>query len=120
MKGVGGIEGEKMEDRRVFARINTRFPLTFLDSSTGREGKADAVNISANGICFITNEKLFDRTPLEVWLGIPDEHSPLYVRGEVVWSKLSSEERQYVGMRLDNAELMGLARILWLKKKRVF
>jgi hypothetical protein len=107
-----------MEDRRVFARINTKFPITFLDPLTGREGKADAVNISANGICLITDERLSERTPLEVWLGIPDHHSPLYARAEVIWSKLLDSNQQEVGVRLEKAELLGLARILWMRRKQ--
>lgn len=107
-----------MEDRRVFARINTKFPLRFLDPSTGREGRADAVNISANGLGLITNEQLSDKTPLEVWLGIPDQHQPLYTRGEVVWSKWLENNQQYVGVRLEKAELIGLARILWMRRKK--
>ena len=87
-------------------------------AATGREGRADAVNISANGLGLITKDELSDGTPLEVWLDIPDEHSPLYARAEVVWSKFLAENQLYVGLRLEKAELMGLARIMWLKRKR--
>ena len=105
-----------MEDRRVFARINTRLPVRFLDPSSGREGKADTIDISANGLGLVTNESLSVMTPLEMWLDIPDQHEPLYTRGEVVWSEsLSSAGDNRVGVRLEKAELMGLARVLWLK-----
>ena len=107
-----------MEDRRVFARINTRLPVKFLDPSSGREGKADTINISANGLGLVTNESLSMMTPLEMWLGIPDQHEPLYTRGEVVWSEpLPGTGGHQVGVRLEKAELMGLARVLWLKKR---
>jgi len=107
-----------MEDRRVFARINTRLPVRFLDPGSGREGNADTVDISANGLGLVTNESLSVTTPLEMWLGIPDQHEPLYTRGEVVWSEpLSSTGEHRVGVRLEKAELMGLARVLWLKER---
>ena len=108
-----------MEDRRVFARIDTRLPVRFLDPSSGREGKAETVDISANGLALVGKEMLPARTPLEMWLDIPDQHEPLYTRGEVVWSQASvDKEEQRAGVRLEKAELMGLARILWLKKRR--
>jgi hypothetical protein len=102
-----------MEDNRVFERINAHFPLRFLDPISGKEGKARTVDISANGLGFITKENLASATPLELWLHIPDQHEPFYTRGQVVWSKgLAGEERQRIGVRLEKAELMGLARIL--------
>lgn len=108
-----------MDDHRVFARISAAFPLRFLDPTCGREGEAETVDISANGIGFTTNEKLANRTPLELWLSIPDQHDPLYTRGEVVWIKDAADAgSKRIGVRLEKAELMGLARVLWVKKGR--
>ncbi|MBU3958745.1 MAG: PilZ domain-containing protein [Candidatus Omnitrophica bacterium] len=107
-----------MEDRRVFARIDVKFPLRFLEPGSGREGEAEAVDISANGVGFIGKEKLAAKTPLEMWLEIPDHHAPFYTRGEVVWSSkdLTDTESYRAGVRLEKAELMGLARTLWVKR----
>lgn len=106
-----------MENRRVFDRINTRLPVNILNPSSGREGKADTVDISANGLGLVTNESLPVMTPLEIWLAIPDQHEPLYTRGQVVWSELVSGSGAHrVGVRLEKAELMGLARVLWIKR----
>jgi len=107
-----------MDDRRVFERINIKLPVRFLDPDSGREGSADTTDISANGLGLVINESLPTATPLEMWLGIPDKHEPLYTRGEVVWSEpLSGTGEHRVGVRLEKAELMGLARVLWLKKR---
>ena len=107
-----------MEDKRVFARIDTKFPLRFLDLNSGREGEAETIDVSANGLGLVTNEPLAPQTPLEMWLRIPDQHEPLYTRGEVVWSRaVDGGERQRIGVRLLKAELMGLARVLWLQRE---
>ncbi|MFA5089539.1 MAG: PilZ domain-containing protein [Candidatus Omnitrophota bacterium] len=107
-----------MEDKRVFERIAARFPLRFLNPEDGSAGRAESVDISANGVGFVTDEKLSVNTPIEIWLGIPDERLPLYTRGNVAWSqKLGESGQQQVGVRLDKAELMGLARVLWVKKR---
>jgi hypothetical protein len=107
-----------MEDRRVFARIDAKFPLRFLDRSSGREVEAETVDISANGLGLVAKESLTAKTPLEIWLDIPDQHEPLYTRGEIVWSKtLADTGQQRVGVRLERAELMGLARVLWFQRR---
>ena len=90
--------------------------MRFLDAASGREGKADTTDISANGIGLITEENVPVNTPLEMWLDISDEHDPLYARGEVVWVRpFTSSGKQRMGIQLDKAQLMGLARALWLK-----
>jgi len=107
-----------MEDNRVFERINARFPLRFLDPVSGHEGEAQTVDISANGLGLATDESLDLHTPLEMWMRIPDKHEPLYARGEIVWSQpLTDPRHKRFGVRLEKAELMGLARVLWLKKR---
>ncbi len=106
-----------MDDRRVFARIDAKFPLRFLDPVNGREGNAETFDISANGIGFVSREDLSANTRLALWLEIPDQHEPLYTGGEVVWSQgaAGSSMQQRIGIHLEKAELMGLARVLWIK-----
>lgn len=107
-----------MEDKRVFARISARFPLRFLNPDTGREGEAETLDISANGVGLLTNNNLTLSASLEMWMCIPDRHEPLYIRGQVIWFGAAPDDnRQRIGVRLDKAELMGLARVLWLKRR---
>ncbi len=105
-----------MEERRIFARINIKIPLKFLNPTDDKIGEAQTVNISANGVGFITKEDLAPKTPLDLWLYIPDHHAPLHVVGEVVWSqKLSDNMSRRVGVQLEDERLMGLGRA-WLYK----
>jgi len=107
-----------MEDRRTFARIEIKLPLKFLDPLDNKTGEGQTLNISADGIGFLTKEKLPEEMPIEIWLDIPDHHGALYARGEIVWKQAlingSGEER--LGIRLEKEDLLGLARILWLKE----
>jgi hypothetical protein len=104
--------GEEMQDRRIFARFSTEFPLRFLDLNRGKEGQAQTQDISAKGIGFLTNEELSTHTPLEMWLEIPDKGEPLYTRGEVAWSKSQGADEYRVGVNLERADLMGMSRVL--------
>jgi len=106
-----------MEDRRLFARVETKFPMRFLDPRSGAEGEAQTVDVSADGIGFITERRLPGKSELEMWLDIPDQHSPFYTRGAIAWSQDLDDNRQRVGIHLEKAEFMGLGRALWLKKR---
>jgi hypothetical protein len=111
-KGGERMETKKFEDRRIFARFSTKFPLRFIDVQGNREGEAQALDISAKGIGIVTNTELVRNTSLEMWLRIPDKGEPLYARGEVVWSKPEGENAYHTGVSLEKADLMGLSRVL--------
>ncbi len=104
--------GEKMEDRRIFQRFRVKYPLRFLEMESGKEGIASTSDISARGMNITTAEQLSAAMTLEMWLTVPDRGEPLYTRGEVVWSKPLSESEYQVGINLEKAELMALARLL--------
>jgi hypothetical protein len=109
------LKEDKMEDRRMFARINVRVPLKSLDLSSGKEGKGETVDISAEGVGIITNGSLSADTPIEMWLEIPDKLAPLHLQGKVAWSKALDNNNQRVGVSLEKQELIGLARVLQSK-----
>ena len=105
------------EDRRLFARIKLKIPLRFLAPDSGKECKAETMNISANGVGFITDVNLPEKATLEMWLEIPDHHAPFYTRGEVIWSKaLDNTGQQRVGVRILREDFIGFSRIFWADK----
>jgi hypothetical protein len=106
--------GCTMDDRRIFQRFDAHFPLSFLDVNHGREGTAETFDISAKGLGISSEAPLDPRTPLELWLRIPDQGEPLYTRGYVVWSKLAAPEQYHIGINLERADLMGLSRVMRL------
>lgn len=104
------------DDRRIFARIKLKVPLRFLDLHNNVYGKGETVDVSANGLGFVTQKQLPTNTPLEIWLDIPNCYEVFYTRGESVWTQLNEDDAsQRVGVRLDKEEFMGLAQFLRLK-----
>lgn len=101
-----------MEDRRIFERFETRFPLRFIDLKDNKEGSAQSEDVSAKGIGFLVRDELKLRTPLELWLQIPDKGEPLYTRGYVAWSKMVTPNEYRIGVNLERADLMGMSRAL--------
>ena len=102
---------EKMEDHRVFERFEKRIPLSFLNLNSGTEGQAQTRDLSAKGIRLVAGQQFEPNTPLEMWLKIPDQGEPLYLRGEVVWSRLQGATEYHSGINLEKADLMGISRV---------
>lgn len=101
-------------DRRIFARIPKSLPVRFLAAGEDKECKGQTVDISANGISLVSEKNLSPQTAVEMWVELSTRQIPFYTRGEVVWSRfLEGEGKQRLGVRLDKAELIGLAPILW-------
>ncbi|MBU0549684.1 MAG: PilZ domain-containing protein [Candidatus Omnitrophica bacterium] len=101
-------------DRRIFARIGKALSVRLLASGQDEECKAETVDISGHGLGILGNEKLSPNTQLEMWLDLPGDRGSFYTRGEVVWSwPLPDRSKQRTGIRLEKAELIGLAPILW-------
>ena len=108
------MNNKNSADRRVFARIPIRLPIRFLASGRDKECPGQTIDISANGIGLLCKENLPPNTPVEMWLDLPETNSPFYTRGEVIWSDSPTiPAQQRIGVRLDKAELMGLAPVLW-------
>ncbi|MFH0912882.1 MAG: PilZ domain-containing protein [Candidatus Omnitrophota bacterium] len=105
-----------MVERRIFARINIRIPLKFLISSNDKVGDGEMVDISANGVGFLTKEDIPPKTPLQIWVKLPDHHEPIHLIGKVAWSQDSGQETlKRVGVCLEEDRLLELGRV-WLYK----
>ena len=101
-------------DRRMFARIPINLPIRFLPAQRDTECQGQTVDISANGVALTSQEELSPQTSLEMWLQLPGDRPPFYTRGEVVWSEPSEQAAGYTaGIRLERAELVDLAPVLW-------
>lgn len=102
-----------MLERRLFARIKIKMPLRFLNISDGMQGTAETIDISAEGVGFITKENLSVKSPLEMWLAIPQHDDPVHLEGEVVWSKILEDKVQKrVGVHFKEERLLELSQIL--------
>lgn len=109
--------GQTMEDRRIFERFSVRLPLRFLNINSGKECIAETRDISVKGVGLVASEEFAVRTPLELWVDVPNGGGPFYSRGQVAWSRPAPDGQYFTGVNLDHADLMGVARILRAAKK---
>lgn len=106
------MQKTQIKDRRACERIPIELSLRFLNHRTNKEGLAQAVDISANGIGLLTEEELSPSIPLEIWLQIPDYAEPVYIKGEVVWSKMVKPNGYRAGIRLEKINLVTISQVL--------
>jgi|YelNatPaOPRAMG01_1025707.scaffolds.fasta_scaffold02068_2 c-di-GMP-binding flagellar brake protein YcgR len=99
-------------DRRTFERFPLSLPVRFFDFYRQQEGEGKTVDISAKGMGLVTEKNLNAYTPLEIWVDIPQSAQPFYARAEVVWSKPISQNLNRVGIEFEQADLMGVSRLL--------
>lgn len=103
--------GTEMEDRRIFARLPVRLRARYLNLDDNAEAEATTIDVSAKGVGLQLAQQVPLNAKLELWLHVPDQGSPVYTRGEVVWCERRGAQYR-CGIDLEHAELMGLSRLL--------
>ncbi|MFH0739100.1 MAG: PilZ domain-containing protein [Candidatus Omnitrophota bacterium] len=106
------MEIKEATDRRIFERFPARLVLRFRDELTNRWGLVQAQNLSAKGIGMLSNKELSPKTPLELWLPIPEKGETYYTRGEVAWSKPVKPNIYSVGVNLERTDLLGMSQFI--------
>ena len=99
-------------DRRLFARLHIRLPLKILENGQDTAIKAQTIDISANGVGFITTTKSIPDMPVEIWLKAPD-NSPIYLTGYIVWSKHIADKnlKWRTGVNIKKTNIIELGKI---------
>ena len=101
-----------MDDRRIFRRIQAFFPLRIYDIMERREASGHVINLSAKGVGLVVDQPLKPDTALDMWLGIPDGHEPLYLQGRVAWQEPQGYDQYRVGVKFNRINFMGVSRAL--------
>ena len=102
-------------DNRIFCRFALNdVSVRFKDLKIGEKGDGICKDISGGGISAEFTREVKPRTPLEIWVDLPDGFEPLHLLGKVVWSNLLGASC-HVGVTFDKPRLMSLSRILKLE-----
>ena len=101
----------KDQDKRLFERFAARFPAKFKD---GRDDFGTVLNLrdaSALGAHLTSRERLFLNDMITVEIRVPDEHAPMVLKGEVVWTRSGGSSAWDVGLKFNKLDLIRLARL---------
>lgn len=102
-------------NRRIFARIPIKLPLRFLEEGKTKKTQAQIINLSGNGIGFVSKRQLSPNTPVEIWVNIPSRNEPVYIAGKIVWSQnlVVHHQEWRSGVLLNNANPILLGQIYY-------
>ena len=75
------------EEQRRFIRIRSRLTVFIKYLDTGKVQRALTEDVSARGLCLVTETVLTPGTKLELELKLPDRDARITFTGEVMWSK---------------------------------
>jgi c-di-GMP-binding flagellar brake protein YcgR len=88
-----------MEEHRQFVRLDTRLELTYNLLPSGSPQRTITRNVSAGGLCLVSDRVLTPGSQLQISMQLPDHQAPIHFIGEVVWSDpyeiIGKTERQH-------------------------
>lgn len=104
------------KDKREFERFVVRLTVKLVDLQSGRENRAVTHDISAKGAGIVSRSQIDSNIPLEMWLEIPRScQEPICLKGEVAWSKMVDWDTWRIGISFDEANFLGISRLLRLR-----
>jgi hypothetical protein len=116
------MESALHKDRRIFERVDVKFPVDIKYHEGKKDIKCQCSNIGASGIGVICNAKLPQDKDVKVTMYIPDSHEPQSMYAKVAWTKDGTVGLEFSGLNLDSVDLFKFWRIFRLPgvRKPVF
>jgi len=99
------------ENRRLYERFQSRFPVKFKDTRQEFGANVQLCNVSAEGANITTKAQLYLNDSVRLEIELPDGKSLMTIRGEVVWANKQGIEIWDVGLKFHKVVFMDLRRI---------
>jgi hypothetical protein len=106
------MENVGFKDRRLFARFAVELAVGYTEQDTSNKNNAQTHDISAQGICFVTEKKLPADTFIDIQFNLPDAKESMSAKGRVVWAEKLGTRGYRAGVCLERPELMGISLVL--------
>ncbi len=103
---------ESDSDRRVFARVNAQVLLRCFDEEMKNPNPGLTLDISAQGLGFISYEGLKPDQQIKILLKLPYSEEEFVTAGTIVWCRKVDNDQFRVGVSLDKPELMMISQLL--------
>ena len=106
------MENSPFRERRAFPRFPVHLALNCFDPYLRKEFQTETQNISAEGLCFETDEVLKLGNFLEIFLHMPDNNEEIHRIGKVVWSNMTESGKYRIGIKLEEPKLKPIPIVL--------
>ena len=78
---------KSFKERRKYARLKAAVEVKYLVIGKPGAIQTSSKNISAGGLCILTEEQLASETPLQLEIKLPDVKDCIRSLGRVIWQK---------------------------------
>jgi Tfp pilus assembly protein PilZ len=77
------------DERRQYPRLTRKFAILFRQAGAIGDSwvHETAHDISAGGLCFLTEEEIKKDDDLDLQIHLPDQHEPHFLKAKVVWER---------------------------------
>ena len=100
-----------LKEKRIFDRVSSRFPVKFKDTRQDFGANVFLKDLSAEGAKITTKERVYLNDSVNLEVELLDGKGPMFLRGEVIWTKNQSEELMDAGIRFHKIVFMDLWRL---------
>jgi hypothetical protein len=109
-------------ERRTFPRFTIALPLTCSEFDFNKKIEAKTLNISAVGLCIITDIEaglaVIPGDYLDVYLQVTNNGEWIYRKGKVVWSEPVLYSKYKFGIQLEEPKIKPISIILKILKSK--
>jgi len=103
-----------MEERRLFERFSSRFPVKFKDAREDYGTDVFLRDTCAQGMRISTKERFFLDDQLSLEVELPDGGEPMILSGRVVWVKLLNLSLWDMGIQFNEVNFLRMQRLFKL------
>jgi len=106
------METSPFLEKRAFPRYTAKIPLTYFGSDSSKEFQVKTHDISAQGLCIITDRELIPGSALDIFLYMADNSGKIYRKGKAVWCKILENDLYRIGIKLEEPNLNPIPLVL--------
>jgi N-acetyl-anhydromuramyl-L-alanine amidase AmpD len=99
-------------EKRTYPRFPVNVPLSYTDANSNNTRYAQTHDISAQGLCIVTNEELPVGGCLGICFQMMDNGEQIYRRGKVIWSGSADYNKYKIGVQLEQPNLKPISMVL--------
>ncbi len=112
------MQDSDFKERRIFKRFNVKIPAHYSNHISHKTFNTYTHDLSADGICLLTDSELSAGTPLEICLRMVDNEEKIFIRGRVIWSNFLNNQYR-TGVQLEGPKLEPIPLLLRLVQSRL-
>jgi len=99
-------------EKRAFPRFAVAIPLSYTGANSNKPIQVQTHDISAQGLCIVTDEFLPQGEYLDICLQMVDNGEQIYRRGKIIWLSATDTNKCKIGIKLEEPKIKSISIVL--------